>query len=140
MTDLLTHAEYQAIATEFETSLAEFLVSATAIRASIEGVGTEIDSSLQLARRDSIERTLADSQRVVVDYVLPESQGGQLEEVREVVIRTILDIGESDPTDTTPALAFVTIGDASFNRGDYFSAYAAYGTAYRILLLTTVVN
>ncbi len=133
-------ASVEAIAAELETNLAEIVISAAAIRSSIEGTSSEIDSGLQLARRDSIERTLADSQRVVVDYVLPESQGGQLEEVREVVIRTILDISESDPTNTTGALALLTIGDASFNRADYFSAYAAYGTAYRILLAETVVN
>lgn len=125
-TDTLQSAR-DLLADRFERTEQQIAELGQIVAADIAG---QSDFSDQTQRLD-IEVQLAGSQTgVPVQFLLPESVGGRLEEVRETVadaiVRTTaagLDVGD--------ALIFLRQGDAALNKQQYQQAFDAYRLAYQ---------
>ncbi len=81
--------------------------------------------------RISIEQQLGSEANDRISlFQLPESVGGKLEEVREVVAGAIL-MNDDAGQDIGLALTYFAQGDDHFNNQDYSNAFASYRQAYR---------
>ncbi len=86
-----------------------------------------------LLNRDEIARALANPDYTVPEYVTPAEHGGQLEEVREVVIQAIVLMDSISPGNTGTALTLLTQGDQAYNAENYLAAYNLFAQAYRAI-------
>jgi hypothetical protein len=85
--------------------------------------------------RHHIEANLASMSEPVADFVLPESVGGHLERVREIVEETLGNAAAAGLRTGSAAQHFAQ-GDQALNRGDYVKAYHSYSLAYRAAIGT----
>ncbi len=101
------------------------------VRVELDEQRTDREEFQDLNMRISIEQQLGSSQNDRISlFQLPESVGGQLEEVREVVAGAIL-MNDDAGQDIGLALTYFAQGDAHFNNQQYSDAFASYRQAYR---------
>jgi len=101
------------------------------VRVDLDEQQTDREEFQDLNMRISIEQQLGSSQNDRISlFQLPESVGGQLEEVREVVAGAIL-MNDAAGQDIGLALTYFAQGDAHFNNQQYSDAFASYRQAYR---------
>ncbi len=105
-------------------------VSSRASQMSITDLGEEISHTSDSARGIEIERHLAEKDKAISSYYLPEAFGGSLEVVRDVV-ETAMARNEAAGISLGNAPVYLDRGDQDFGVGDYKGAYKNYEKAYK---------
>ncbi|GAB4194763.1 MAG: hypothetical protein Tsb002_26620 [Wenzhouxiangellaceae bacterium] len=129
--DLRT-ADIQQRAEEIRDDTQSLLLQMTTTRQQLASHDLAVGQGLTRARRERIAEILSDPDRRIVLYLVPSQLGGELEEVREVLIRAIAAI-QAIGGKTTTAVSLLAQGDQAFNGQQYPEAYDFYAQAYRSL-------
>jgi hypothetical protein len=107
------------------------------LQSSVDGVGTTVASratqaSVDALTRYAIELALSGGTPIAT-YVLPQSAGGLLEVVRQIVDQTVTGM-RTIGVDTRKASASLARGDAAYSAGNYKAAYDSFAYAYQLLV------
>lgn len=129
----LRSANLQQSAEEIRNDTLALLTQIESLNTRLHNSRSALDARLRIAARDTVAQVLSDPNSFNIRYQAPESQGGELENVREVTIQAIqLAIQLGLPTAT--ASAQLSSGDQAYAQQNYSAAYAAYAQAYRTVV------
>jgi hypothetical protein len=107
-------------------------IGTRASQASVDALSSALGTNGDLGVKLEIERALIDGKRIV-SFVLPESVGGHLERVRDIVDELLTD-GQAAGFDVTKARAHFAKAETARTAGDYKTAYDEYAAAYQALI------
>ena len=125
-------AEAEATAQEIRTDTQSIISAIETLQNDLDSYGQLLTSGLATTERDALIAALADEDTRVVRFLLPSSSGGELEQIRELVIQAIMAFN-SLGNDTTASIQLLLQGDSAYNQGQYINAYDLFARAYRAL-------
>ena len=116
---------------DVDDGVADLDLELDTVRGDLDEQRTDREEFQDLSVQISIEQQLGSetNDRISI-FQLPESVGGKLEEVREVVAGAIL-MNDDAGQDIGLALTYFAQGDDHFNNQEYSNAFASYRQAYR---------
>ncbi len=126
-------ADLQQLADETRTDTLNILQNLAALATDQAQSSAAAQADLAEANRDRIAAVLGNQNASVIRYQLPAAQGGELEEVREVVIQSLASITQIGGQ-VGNATKAINMGDQAFNNGDFLTAYQRYAEAYLALI------
>ncbi len=125
-------ADAQETAEEIRTDTQSIISSVSTLQTSLSELESSVSSTLEQAGKAALVAALANPESQIIRFQLPESSGGELEKVRELVIAAILAF-DSLGAKTTDATNLLAQGDQAYNQQSYLTAYNFFAQAYRAL-------
>ncbi len=126
-------ADLQESGDEIHQDTQSLIAATSALQVSAGELSDAIADGFNQVNRDEIARALANPNHAVPDYIAPATEGGQLEQAREVLIEAIALIDSISPGNTGMAQMLLIQGDQAYNNQDYLSAYSLFAQAYQAL-------
>lgn len=125
-------ADAQETAEEIRTDTQSIITSVSTLQVSLSELENSVSNSLAQAGKAALVAALANPESQIIRFQLPQTSGGELESVRELVIATILAF-DSVGAKTTDAQNLLTQGDQAYNQQAYLTAYNFFAQAYQAL-------
>ena len=125
-------ADAEATAEEIRTDTQSIISAIETLQNDLDGYTSTLSTGLAETQRAALIGALADENTHIVRFLLPGSAGGELEQIRELVIQTITAFSNLG-IDTSNSSKLLIQGDAAYNQGQYINAYNLFAQAYRTL-------
>lgn len=125
-------AAAQSTAEEIRTDTQSIISDLTDLQSNVDSLQDAISATLAQSFKAAMVAVLANPDGGVIRYQLPASSGGELENIRELVIQTISAF-DSLGIKVTGAQALLSQGDAAYNQQEYLTAYDFFAQAYQSL-------
>ena len=125
-------ADAEATAEEIRTDTQSIISAIETLQNDLDGYTSTLNSGLADTQKAALIAALADENTRIVRFLLPGSAGGELEQIRELVIQAITAF-DNLGIDTTASNALLIQGDTAYNQGQYINAYNRFAQAYRTL-------
>lgn len=125
-------ADAQETAEEIRTDTQSIISAIETLQTDFDGFTATLSSGLEGSRQAALIAALANENTRIVRFQLPNAVGGELEQIRELVIQTLTAFN-SIGLDTKASSILLTQGDIAYNQGQYLDAYRFFAEAYRTL-------
>ncbi len=130
----VTTSDIQQRAEEIRDDTQSLILNMKTLLTSMTGLNKQSESMVDDIISEQIEFVLArPTTKAPLSFQIPASHGGQLEQVRELIITQLNSVAVFG-ADVSKVQASIRTGDDYYNSGQFKNAYTNYSTAYQTLL------